>query len=247
MAWQDAEAIQHTKDMDNHTRVRVYIDGLNFYYGVARKYNIKWIDIEKLMYRLLEPKIDGDITIEKIFIFTARFYGKGTSMDARQRQTAYLAALQKHSPCIKLILGVFKKRTKQGKLIDGEPNLMQSYKGSIVKIKTREDKHTDVNLACKMVDDAHTTRGQKFDLSCLVCNDSDVAYALKVKNRLNQRTILVTPKLAKEYSASSSGDIEHLIPKEDRILNIQKSLVQKCRLPDQVDTITAPNSSGWSA
>ena len=35
------------------TKIRFYVDGLNFYYGIARPYQLKWIDIEKLLLELL--------------------------------------------------------------------------------------------------------------------------------------------------------------------------------------------------
>ena len=48
------------------------------------------------------------------------------------------------------------------------------------KIKTFEEKQTDVSIAVKIVEDAYTSAGKDFSISCLISNDSDLGYALSV-------------------------------------------------------------------
>ena len=52
------------------TKVRLYVDALNFYYSVARRYEIKWIDLGELFTQLIRSKVlDGEI--EKLILFAS--------------------------------------------------------------------------------------------------------------------------------------------------------------------------------
>ena len=218
-------------------RVRVYIDGFNFYYGITRPYDFKWIDIELLIKRLLDKKI-SNFTIEQIFFFSSEVIGD----EAHRRQQNYFNALQKHSPNIKIQLGRFHVGVKRGKIIG-------SGEGKIVRVKIREEKETDVNIACKIVDDAHTSAKKDFDISCLISNDGDLSAALKVKQRLRQRTILILPlaeKSASHKPSYPSKSLKALIPVNDRIYPIPKSDVVNSPLPPSVEGLEPPESKGWS-
>ena len=108
----------------------------------------------------------------------------------------------------------------------------------------REEKRTDVNLACRMVDDAHTAAGKEFDVACLVSNDSDLAYPLGVKQRLEQQVVLITPQTT--YAPSLPvGDLKRLVAGENTILSIGEDLVRRCRLPERVGRWKCPDAPGW--
>src|ERR1035441_5783134 len=82
------------------SRVVVYIDGFNLYYGVLRFSREKWLDIERLL-KLLRPHD----TIQKIRYFTALSSG-GKSQD----QLAYLKAIET-LPLVNVIRGRYKNKS----------------------------------------------------------------------------------------------------------------------------------------
>ena len=97
--------------MSNRKRIRFYVDGLNFYYGVAKPYRLKWVDIEGLLISLVR-KIEPEAKVEKIFLFTAIVSGESS-----YRQKVYLQALQAHSPSIRIIKGYMQPKKSCGPLV----------------------------------------------------------------------------------------------------------------------------------
>ena len=228
-------------------RVRCYLDGFNFYYGVSRGYDIKWIDLEKLFQTILAAHIpNGVAEIEKIFLFTSTVRG-----EASKRQATYFSALKDYSSCIEIVRGHFSERTKKGPMVtrDDRGKIIDRA-GEIVEIMIREKKCTDVNLACKIVDDAHVLASQddedkSFDLACLVSNDSDLSSALEIKKRLRQRVILISPRTEDSLSSISSN-LKKYTDKKDRIAVVRKTDVENCLLPRKVGKYTPPDARGWS-
>jgi hypothetical protein len=120
------------------SRVVVYIDGFNLYYGVLRFSKEKWLDIERL-FKLLRPHD----TIQKIRYFTALSSG-GKSQD----QLAYLKAIET-LPLVNVIRGRYKNKTVKC--------LVQAVCAVADKdrfFNTPEEKRTDVNIAVSMLDDS---------------------------------------------------------------------------------------------
>ena len=214
-------------------RVRCYIDGLNLYYGVARPYGCKWVDLQALLRALLRRKLPG-AEVERLVLFSAPMVER----DAAARQKTYFKALRQHSPNLELVLGHFRSFTKFGKLLDGQDA------GEVRKVATREEKRTDVNLACRMVDDAHTAAGKEFDVACLVSNDADLAAALGVKERLGQKTMLITPRTTHEPSLPAA-DLRRFVHRGDITYTIEEDLVRRCRLPERVGRWRCPDAPGW--
>lgn len=216
-------------------RIRFYVDALNLYYGLARAYGVKWIDMEKLLLEVIRKKFPNAVA-EKIIIFTSLVEG-----EALVRQKAYIGALQQHSPCIEMMYGWFKSVPKTGVIIDGKPQCLDS----VATVLTREEKLTDVNLACRIVEDAYIEAhgGATYDICCVVTNDSDMAYALDVKRRLGQRILLITPcvaKASKKFRRRSSTELKNRIAEGDGFWFISKKLVQSCELPDPVGSFAKP-------
>ena len=261
-------------------RVRVYLDGFNFYYGIACAYDFKWIDIEALLRRLIGKKIP-EHTIEKIILFSSEVLGE----EALKRQQHYFTALKEHSSCIEVYLGKFHVRDKTGVLVGrGSPSgkftvsaaegkketdvnitvcleklqvsasgetgkvVVRGSPGSKVRVQVREEKETDVNIACRIVEDAFTAASKEFDIACLVSNDGDLSEALKVKQRLHQRTLLILPlaDISEDHKPSyPSKSLKELIRKEDRIFSISRKDVVSSALPSIVAGLGPPQSSGW--
>lgn len=208
-------------------RVRHYVDGFNLHYGIAEPYQCKWIDLEKLLSAIISEKFPDHQT-EKIIIFTAKMQGK-----AANKQKIYLKALQEHSPNIEIVYGEFKTRQRWG---------ISHTDGKLHEFDITEEKGTDVNIACRVVDDGHRlAKGEEkgFDVACLVSNDGDLASALKVKQQLGQRVILITPRKEKKAKRASSN-LKEYTARRDRILTIKKDMVKQCMLPPNVNGLTPP-------
>jgi hypothetical protein len=71
-----------------HIRVRIYVDGFNFYYGAVKDTPHKWLNLKLLA----EEYFPAPDVIDKIKYFTARVSGS-VDPDAPARQHAYLSAL----------------------------------------------------------------------------------------------------------------------------------------------------------
>ena len=227
-------------------KARVYLDGLNFYYGVAREYNFKWIDVECL-FRSLLYKIDSQLTIEKIIIFTALVVDgskdKGKKSTPAKRQDIYLKALKAHSPLIDI---------KKGYFTEKERIALHAKTRQKVRVILREEKETDVNFACQITEDAHTDVGKLFDVACICTNDGDMSQALQLKKKKQQEVILISPRTSDE-KFSPNGRLTAHVPRKNRISFIEKSLLEECRLPNEVvdkdnkgKIWTCPKSKGWS-
>lgn len=211
-------------------RIRFYVDGLNFYYNVAKVINVKWLDLERCLHQAVEQHLLAEIQVEQIKFFTSPVFG-----DSSDRQAIYHNALQAHSPNIQIQLGAFRKCNKEGELTSGCKHCGRG-KGDTAKVCTLEEKQTDVNLAVSMVKDAYTAR-EDFDVACLVSNDSDLLAPLTVKKELGQRTLLLTP-FVREYSLHKNPartlKRELLNPDADCIKHLVEDEVRQCELPSVV-------------
>ena len=197
-------------------RVRCYVDGLNFYHGIAEPYNFKWINIEGLLQELLETKLEQP-KIEKIIMFTAVV--KGT---AAEKQVSYLNMLEEQIDCLDIVWGAHVTREVSGLLLpDREVE---------ARVETAEEKGTDVNLACRMVEDAYEKVGRAFDVACLVTNDGDMAAALRLKRRKSQRVILISPR-SSESPVKISRQLKRYVDWNDIIYRIDKQTVRNHPMP----------------
>ena len=146
---QDSEA-------GRNTRVVVYIDGFNLYYGMRsrgwRRYY--WLDLNRLAVRLLRPgqRLAG------VKYFTARVIPDAGSVDKARRQNIYLEALGT-LPDLDIHYGYYLPK-------------MQRCSTCGTTWQTYEEKMTDVNIAVELVADAYD---DTFDTAIVVSADSDLA------------------------------------------------------------------------
>ena len=226
----------------NKSRVRCYIDWLNFYYSAASPYNFKWIDLQGVLQELLEQVLKNP-EIEKIIMFTST-----VTEPAAKHQGIYLNALKHHIDHFEQEQGTTRIRKKRGKPISNTEcyKLRENAKTplKLVTIETREEKCTDVNFACRVVVDAYEEAGKTFDIACVVTNDMDIMSALKAKRRLNQRVILISP-MTETNEHRISKKLKNLVQEGDHIRSIRKKLLLKHPLPVPVDQYYPPNARGW--
>ena len=170
-------------------RIRVFVDDMNLYNRVFKPLNIKWVDMEAMLLEQLQTKFP-DAEIEKLILFTSIMNGK-----AGDKQRIYLSTLQKLSPKISIKEGRFVTRPKLLPVVDEESNLTGNFENVLVS----EEKGTDVNIATEIIKDSLSKERDKFDIVCLVTNDSDLLYPIEVLHEFGHEVILMVPNIV-EYN-----------------------------------------------
>ncbi|MDC9714295.1 MAG: NYN domain-containing protein [Gammaproteobacteria bacterium] len=193
--------------MKNTThRVIIYIDGFNFYYGIrSLGQQYKWLDVEALSQSFIEK--DEDLIAVKFF--TAKLNGRNEAAD---RQSIYWDALSKHCPKVQIIEGYFAKARKC-KHCDNKNN---------------EEKQTDVNIACEILQDCYE---DKFDVAYLVSGDSDLVTPIKKALLLGETIIIANPPNRKSMELSDNAT---------SCFDISENRLRKHQLPEQIPTKRNP-------
>ena len=200
----------------------VYIDGFNFYYGVMKGSNDKWLNLEHY-FQLLRQDDD----IQKIYYFTAIVSG-----NARQRQKIYFQALQT-SNLVKIVFGLYKSRQRKCKVANCS-NPRRNY-------ADYEEKRTDVNIALQMLDDAYQNN---CDRMIVVSGDSDLVPAIElVKQRFPE--IKITVYIPSRHPRR--GAATELRNTADKNKTLPTALFRNTQFPDSLmnnsgQTINKPSS-----
>lgn len=186
-------------------RAIVYIDGFNFYYGAVKNTPYKWLNFEALCTRLLK-----DFEILEIMYFTARMTG------AKEiRQMTFWRALAT-LPLVKIVPGHFKKKSVEcthHKCAFAGDRHFERY----------EEKHTDVNIAITMLDDAYQNR---CDRLVLFSGDSDLVPAVKlVRRRHPEKKVIV-------YAPTGAVDDKGQPVKDRRADEIKHAATEGRDLPE---------------
>ncbi len=180
-------------------RVIVYIDGHNLYHGLLSAYGAryKWLDVQALSESLLQP--DMLLTAVKYFTAIVQDTTHVKQVGARQRQELYLKALQTHCDKLEIHYGRFMSKSQKCGKCDEQ-------------YVSFEEKKTDVNIACRILNDAHLDH---YDCCYVVSGDSDLVPPLEIvkRNHPGKRTIVACPpqrtgameteKLSGEFENSS--------------------------------------------
>lgn len=173
--------------MEGKRRVIVYIDGYNLYHGLRSAYGAryKWLDVQALSESLLQP----DMLLTAVKYFTA--VTKITAL-ARQRQEIYLKALQAHCDKLEIHYGRFLSKPQKCRKCDEQYTRF-------------EEKKTDVNIACQILNDTHLGH---YDCCYIVSGDSDLVPPLEIvkRNHPDKRTIVACPPQRKSIELCESAD-----------------------------------------
>lgn len=191
----------------------VYIDGFNFYYGLLRdpKYKkCKWLDLEKY-FRRIRPHDD----LQAVKYFTAYWQG-----DPGLRHRVYTSALGA-SPLVDVIVGNYKRVERRCK------NNACTAPGQRV-FYTYEEKHTDVNIALHMLDDAYQG---VCDTMILVSADSDLVPALVLIRQRFPKIKLVVYVPGPHVRYRSATEIRSVA---DDAKSLPAQLLRTCQLPNEV-------------
>ncbi|GHU44760.1 hypothetical protein AGMMS50289_13850 [Betaproteobacteria bacterium] len=157
-------------------RVKVYVDGFNFYFGLRskgwRKYY--WLDLNALSTALMKP----DQTLAGVHYFTSRIRNTGDNVPDMQRQSLYLEALGTLSD-VQLHFGHYLQKNRRCFECGA-------------KWKNYEEKMTDVNIAVQLLADAYDN---SFDTALLISADSDLTTPVRklLAQFPDKRVIVVFP------------------------------------------------------
>lgn len=206
-------------------RARAYIDGFNFYYGAVKGTRHRWLDYEALCCSLVR-----NLRLNEVHYFTARVKSRPDDPGLPQRQDLYLRALQTR-PLVKITFGTFAQRDK-------DLPLTQSVKRppvKFVRVRTEEEKGSDVNLAAWLLHDAFLDR---YDTAIVLSNDSDLQTPIDMALEIGKKIYVVNPH-------HHSGQRDHLLGSGP--VRLRKHHLLNCQLPDEVEgldgkTIHKPES-----
>lgn len=188
------------------TRVGVYVDAFNLYYGARGicgrgSPNWRWLDLVQLSESLIDPKLWSGPMIDRVVYCTAMRKKEGNLSSVRDQRT-YLDALEKDSR-VHVKFGQYNPRKGKGTLLgakDGsrvespgiecipswlhatEKKDPEGVTNLIVSYSSFEEKGSDVNLASHLIID---TLERQIDAAIVISNDGDIQFPLKfVRERI---------------------------------------------------------------
>jgi uncharacterized LabA/DUF88 family protein len=157
---------------------RVYIDGFNLYYGIIRTNRLHWLDLAAFARRLNR----GD-PVDRVVYCTAMVSSTATDPDKAQRQDVYHRALRVACPSVEIVLGMFTKHKKWQPV-----TACVSSPTCAVQVAVRNEKGSDVNLAARLLHDAHTG---KYDRAIVVSGDSDLVEPVRLITSETKKVVWV--------------------------------------------------------
>lgn len=148
----------------------LYVDGFNLYYRALRHTSWRWLDLQALAQRLLEP----EFALHRIRYFTALIRSGSLDPQKRLRQQTYLRALRT-IPELDIHEGRFQSNTAKRPLAaprsDGQ---------AFVRIIETREKGSDANLAAYLTRDAAKRDSQA---AFVITGDSDFVDVIRMVRR----------------------------------------------------------------
>ena len=204
------------------TRVCVYVDGFNLYFGLKSKgwRRHYWLDLATLSTALLK----SEQQLETVHYFTSRIRTTGKNQQDMQRQTCYLEALETLPGLV----------THFGRYLEKPRTCL--YCGA--RWMGYEEKMTDVNIAVQMLNDAFADR---FDVAILISGDSDRTTPLQTLRQQfpTKRLIVAFPPGRKSTDLSNAAH---------GFFTIGEAHLRQSQLPAQVmrkDGFVLQRPSSW--
>lgn len=190
----------------------LYIDGFNFYYGAARRFNVRWVNPLTLA-QLLLP----DNEIIAIRYFSAIVKPDPSDPSKISRQHTYLRAL-KTLPNIDIQMGAFLQSVKS------MPRHPLTDPIERVDVLKTEEKGSDVNLATALLLDAFD---DAMECAVLVTNDSDLAGPMRVaRSRFGKTVGLINPQKRPSRVLSGISDFTR---------QVRRGVVEASQFPLQLE------------
>ena len=237
-------------------KIHAYIDGFNLYYGALKRTPYKWLDVGQFCQRLA-PKTGQ---IDRVNYFTARVQQQPGNSGVRERQRVYLSALRNQVPNINIVFGQYRTHANKMRLLTPGDTLEQrdvsgrgqricginrdlfnkdrrwkSDPGPTVHVIKIEEKGSDVNLAARLIHDAHTNA---YDGALVISNDTDLCEALRIViNEVGKPVWLVSPY------RSTAGKLRSVLKTKPRV--IYESVLKNSQMPAQIPNTNLSKPRVW--
>lgn len=199
--------------------VITYVDGFNLYFGIrdAGLHTSRWLDVRGVCEAILKP--GQHLSLVRYFTANVR-----DNPQKVERQATYLDALRARGN-LAIDLGLFQTKTMTCRSCGNE-------------WRTYDEKRTDVNLAVRLLNDAHDDR---FDTALIVSADSDLVPVVhSIRKRFpTKRVVFAAPP--KRWSTA-------LAEAAHAAIRVSRATIRANPLPDPVIThegveLQAP--AGW--
>lgn len=199
-------------------RLNVYIDGFNLYYGSLKNTQYKWLDVARLCETLFPNS-----TVNRIRYSTAHIKPLPHDPHAPDRQKIYFRALRTIPNLHVHNEGHFvhwPRPMPKYPLVYRNPNDPPE----TVMVLKAEEKGSDVNLACFLLDDCYSN---DFDEAAVISDDSDLATDIElVVAKYGKVVHCVNP------SRHRNRVSRHLARVSTSCLNqINRSVLRNCQFP----------------
>jgi uncharacterized LabA/DUF88 family protein len=190
----------------------VYVDAFNLYFGALRRTPYKWLDLLALS-RTLLPKH----SIDRIKYFTARVAARPSDPDQPTRQATYLRALGT-IPILDIYYGHFLTHRVHLPLASPSPG-----KNKHAQVIRTEEKGSDVNLACQLLQDAYLNR---CECAVVISGDSDLLMPVRV----------VMGELGKPVGIINPQRIPCSVLQREATFykHLRKSALARCQFPERL-------------
>ena len=202
-----------TRDPMSRIDANVYVDGFNVYYSALRDSPHRWLDLQALATRLLEP----DFALHRIRYFTAPLKIRQVDPEKRRRQHVYFRALRT-IPDLTIHLGYFLSNPVRMPLANPRPG-----QSPLVTVIRTEEKGSDANLAAWLTRDAAK---RDCRAAFVITGDSDFTGVIQmVRREFNFPVHVVDPRKATSRRLRSAAT-------SYRLLN--RKLLPACQFPAQL-------------
>ena len=221
----------------------VYIDGLNLYYGALKDTPHRWLDLKLLSQNWLRKTKYKQCDIVAVKYFTSLAIARPpivqnqqsrkeqcSDLHNRLTQKRYLAALEAHIAELEIIYGIHVQRKDSFYPVEG---------GKRVEVFKNEEKETDVNLACSLLNDAYRNC---YDCAAVMTNDTDIAPALALikKHHPHKKVIILNPYISEKRSTA-----QKLTENCTSYAKIRKSVLAQSQLPDPIPNTNLHKPKEW--
>lgn len=198
-------------------RTTVFVDGLNFHYGVARRFGVRWVDPMALCRRILDPKWHR---VEQLRFYTSPFVEGVPGSGNPGSQNAHHRALLLDARIV-IRLGRFKFRREMAR-VAGSGDMAARF----TKVESMREKGSDVNLAAELV---HLAHQRAFEAAVVVSNDSDLARAIEiVRQDLRMPVGIINPQ--------PRAQVLELHQAASFTRTIRQADIRAAMLPDVIET-----------
>lgn len=185
-----------------------YVDGFNLYYrALKRRPHLKWLNLVRLSRRFLDPADE----LLAVKYFTARVSGK-RDPEAPKRQNLYIEAL-KTEPIVQVFYGKFLPKEITRPLADSPIS-----EERFVRVRTTEEKGSDVNLATELLVDTFWGGGRRIGKAIVVTGDTDLVAPIEAAvKKGGVKVLLIHPDIDRPVPSplrSVCSAVRHLAVKD---------------------------------